>query len=470
LPNNWKWGSSLREDRTDADGIHFQRTSLHDLVDSPMIMGEHFRKFPLEVSNIPPVTLHVTSESAAALQLPDEIVKHYGNIATEAGLMLGGGHFDRYEWLVYCSDDFPRTGLEHLKSSLNGVEERDLLTVEKLQGWAGGLLPHELVHSWCGKFRRPAGMVTPDFHTDKDTRLLWVYEGLDTYLEGVLVVRGGLWSFDRFKDDLADTLSSYKHQMGRQWRSLEDTAADSYHLRGGSQAWSKLRRNQDYYAEGALFWLEVDAIIRTKTDGRRSLDDFCKSFLGAGYPDKKVLPYELEDIIGELEALADHDWRELIEERIQRPQERLALDVVPMLGYRLQFSSTPSESLAKQEKEDEFATALDSIGMRVNEEGVIHSTLVPGMPADEAGLAPGMKIVGVNGRKFSLDRFREGIADSVVNNSIEFLVLDGDVYKTFNVDYSEGSKYLKLMRDESRTDLLAEIYSPRRAGANVDPK
>src|SRR5690606_24912549 len=123
-------------------------------------------------------------------------------------------------------------------SSYNGVGERDLLKEEKLKSWVGYLLPHEFVHSWCGKYRRPSGMVRTDFHTAKDTRLLWVYEGLTQYLGHVLTVRSGIWDLEHYRNELGDNMGNYMRQTGRGWRSLEDTASDSFHLRGGSPSWS----------------------------------------------------------------------------------------------------------------------------------------------------------------------------------------------------------------------------------------
>lgn len=460
FPNDWKWASSLRESSSDGDTVKFETLSLQDLVDSPMILGRHLRSIPLQVTGIPPFTLDVVSESEHALQVPEDVIVHYGNIASEAGRLFGGGHFESYRWLVYCSDDFPRTGLEHLRSSLNGVGERALQNEDEMLGWVGALLPHELAHSWCGKYRRPAGMFTPDFHTSKDTSGLWVYEGLTMHLGDMLPVRGGLWTLDHYKERLAGLISRYMHQMGRQWRPLEDTARDSYHLRGGSRNWENMRRGQDYYVEGIFIWLEVDALIREKSNGKNSLDDFCRSFLGGDYPDEEIRPFDLDEIIEELGKLANYDWAKFFEDRVEKTQERMPLDFVQLLGYRLEYSSEPSADQKRSEKNGKFASARDSIGIEVGEDGNISSTVVPGMPGDLAGLGPGMKIVGVNGRKFSLDRFRDGVADSVVRGNIEFLVLDGDQFVTYTVNYADGPKYLKLVRDPSRPDLMEKIYAP----------
>ena len=83
---------------------------------------------------------------------------------------------------------------------------------------------------------------------------------------------------------LTSTIGSLSHREGRRWRSLEDTGVASHLLRGGSPNWNELRREQDYYFEGALIWLEADAIIRERSQGKQSLDDFCRKFLGGNPP------------------------------------------------------------------------------------------------------------------------------------------------------------------------------------------
>ncbi len=225
-------------------------------------------------------------------------------------------------------------GLEHLTSSLNGVYEHDLKDDARRKGWVANLLPHEYVHSWCGKFRRPAGMCTPDFHTPEKTKLLWVYEGLAEYLGEVLLVRSGLVDLKEYREMLALTISTLAHREGRRWRPLEDTAVASHLLRRGNPNWSDLRREQDYYFEGLLIWLEADAIIRERSQGKHSLDDFCRKFLGKNPSTAKVVPYELPEIVKDLRELADFDWEPFLTQRVTQPQEALPLDVVGRCGYR----------------------------------------------------------------------------------------------------------------------------------------
>ena len=460
LPAKWRFGTALKATHESAGAVEFEPETLRDLVDCPLICGEYFRTIELKPKNFPPTCLHLVSESPEAIQLDERLIEKYRNVASEAGALFGGAHFGEYHFLVTCSDQVGDSGVEHLSSSMDGVRERDLIDDKKRQDWwIVNLLPHEFTHSWCGKHRRPAGMFTHNFHTPERTSLLWVYERLTEYLGDVLTVRSGLGTTNRYLATLSEYLDNLMHTEGRRWRPLEDTAIANHILREGSQYWGGLRRSQDYYFEGALLWLEADAIIRQQSDGRHSLDDFCKKFMGPQRKEK-IVPYERAEIIRTLKELADYDWESFLHERVDVPQAELPLTVIERCGYRLQYATKPSEFLTETEQSYHFiAAALDSLGLAFREDGTT-SDVVRGMAADKAGLAPGMKVEGVNGRKFSRERLQDAIADSVTKRRVEFLVLDGDTYRTFVVHYADGLKYLELTRDPNKPDLLMNILKP----------
>ncbi|MBA4192071.1 MAG: peptidase M61, partial [Planctomycetaceae bacterium] len=172
LPDGWKHATALKADgdRGKGDAVAFRPVSLTTLVDSPLIAGRHLKTFKLDAGSGPPAFLHVTSESIEALNLDPKVVDLYSRLVREAWALFGVVHYPEYHFLVVCSDALGRFGLEHLSCSLNGVGERGLVD-EKLrkERWIANLLPHEYAHSWCGKYRRPAGMITPDFHTPQRT-------------------------------------------------------------------------------------------------------------------------------------------------------------------------------------------------------------------------------------------------------------------------------------------------------------
>ncbi|MCX8511356.1 MAG: hypothetical protein ORN83_06315 [Chthoniobacteraceae bacterium] len=462
LPAGWRFGTALAAAiKAEGTSLAFESMTLRRVVDSPLICGEHFRSIELTGKNTPPGFLHITSEASSAIAIDDKLIAQYRKLYTETLALFGGARFESYHFLLVCSDTVPRNGLEHLASSFNVVGERDLIEDKKRKGWAAYLLPHEFVHAWCGKFRRPASMITSSFHKPERTKLLWVYEGLTQYLGEVLAVRSGLLTFEEHLPALAGKLDWLMHQDGRRWRALEDTAIASWLARGHSVPWSQLRRGQDYYDEGLVVWLEADALIREKTDGKKSLDDFCKKFFAVDHEKMPiVMGYELNEITGLLRELAEQDWDQFFADRVSKPRDTLALDFLNRtLGYRLQYNARPSEYLTERDKDRKQVSVTASLGLSVGDDGKI-STIIPGSPADRAGLAGGMTIAGVNERKFSGQRLKDGVADSVTRGKVELLVLDGEVFRAIPLNYSEGPKYLELTRATDHPDSLSTIFKP----------
>ena len=474
LPENWVWAPALKSSSTMnmswfmSTGAHtFRETfskvgfgplSLTELVDRPLVGGVNFRSIPLDTGSGPPAFLDIVSDSPAALDVNDKVVQLYSRVVQQAQSLFGACHYPEFHFLIVCSDELGYFGLEHLTSSINGLRERDLVDEGRLRGWVANLIPHEYAHSWCGKFRRPAGMCTPDFQSPQKTALLWVYEGLGEYLGELLMVRSGLIAPAEYRRTLAATIGSLSHREGRRWRSLEDTAISTSMLRGRSPNWDELRRDQDYYFEGMLVWLEADAIIREQSKGKKSLDDFCREFFGPHSTTASVAPYDEAEIVRLLNELADFDWESFFARRVHHPMDSLPLDVVTRLGYRASYTSEPFAHPIRRGRGG--VDAMDSLGVSFDVDGRVLN-LVPGKLADQAKLGFTTKVVGVNGKTLSDERFQNALKDSTTTHKIELLVVDDDAFKTVVLDYSGGPRHFDLARDPARPDLLAEIAKPR---------
>ncbi len=462
LPDGWSWGSSLQAKSENGSTVTFQRTTLQEVMDSPLICGEHMKRYDITPEGRPNHYLHLASESKRVITIEDETIKKFRDLVEEAYLLLGDKHDYEYHFLLVLSNNTPFIGLEHTRSSLNAVSENGLEDDAKFTT-TGQLLAHEFGHRWCGKYHRPAGMAVDDYNTPKDTRLLWVYEGLDQYLGVVLAARSGLFatkdrtSFDGALKDgwmgFGRTLTSLRQQKGRMFLNLEDTAASSYIRRARSQNWPLLRRPQDYYFEGALLWFEIDAILRKETEGSVTLDEFNERFLGRYNANKPLLPFTEQDIVEILNGLHQYDWQSLIDDRVRSYNENLPLDVLSRVGYRLEYSPKPTDY--------DNDPSITSIGARISGNGTIQA-IAPGGLCDKAKLAEGEQIISVNGKKFSANRLKDAIAESPVKREIEFMLFKGDDLKTVRVPYTDGPKYVDLVRNEDKPDLLEAIFKPKR--------
>ncbi len=458
LPEGWKFGTALPVSGQNGNEIHFAPASLTTLVDSPVIAGEFLKIVPL--AQDPPTEIDVAADSAAALDAPQEVWDHLKNLVEQAQKLFGAHHYRDYHFLYTLSDHVAHFGLEHHESDDSRTDERALVD-ETSRKLSAGLLPHEYVHSWNGKYRRPADLATPDYQQPMQDDLLWVYEGLTNYLGFVLTARSGLLTIGQNRDDLALTAAALDHLPGRQWRNLQDTADAAAQLYFAPGAWSSWRRGTDFYNEDTLNWLWVDVIIRQQTKGKKSIDDFCHLFHGAPSTGPMVKPYTFDDVVNTLNQVAPYDWRGFWTERLTNHGPGAPLGGIEGSGWKLVYDDTPSDMMNRSAGANHFVAAAGALGLELNNDGSISDT-VEGEVAARAGIGPGMKVVAVNGRRFTSEILRDAVkaakADSV---PIELLVENSDYYKTYKLDYHGGEQYPHLVRDESKPDLLSEILKPK---------
>jgi len=460
LPADWKFGTSLAVTSQSGGEIKFAPVSLTMLIDGPVITGEYLKVVPLNAGQKPPVEMDIAADSAAALDAPAEVWEHYKNLVKQTDALFGAQHYRDYHFLYSLSDHVAHFGLEHHESNDSRLGERALVDpTKRLLG--AGLLSHEFVHSWNGKYRRPADLATPDYEKSMQTDLLWVYEGLTEYLGEILTGRMGERTPEEFRDALANTAAELDHTPGRAWRNLQDTADGVPAMQGAPRQWESWRRALDYYDEDELNWLWADTIIRQQTHGRKSLDDFCRIFHGPPSGPPQVKTYTFDDIVNTLNQVAPYDWRGFWTERLTNHGPGAPLGGVEGSGWKLVYDDTRSPLVQAEEGDRGAVNAAYSIGLWLKSDGMVTDT-VEGMPAAQAGIGPGMKVVAVNGRKFSKDVLGDALqVGKNSNTALELLVENTEYYKTYKLDYHGGEKFPHLVRDEGKPDVLSEIIKPR---------
>ena len=456
FPAGWKFGTALPVASQAGDEVQFQPVSLYTLVDSPVITGEYFKMFPLNPGGEYPAEMDIAADSPAALDAPAEVWQHYQNVPRQALALFGTTHYRDYHFLYTLSDHVAHFGLEHHESDDSRTYERTMVDPELRQLHAS-LLTHEYVHSWNGKFRRPADLTTSDYQQPMQDDLLWVYEGLTEYLGDVLAARSGLWDPDQYRQNLAYVAAYMDSRSGRTWRNLQDTADAAAQLYFAPHQWDSWRRDTDFYEEGELDWLWADTIIRQQSGGKKSLDDFCKLFHGAPHTAPEVKTYTFDDVVNTLNQVVPYDWRGFWTERLNTHERGAPLNGVEASGWKLVYDENRSDYMRAREDEHKHVNALFSVGMIVGEDGEVEDT-VEDMVAAKAGIGPAMKIIAVNGRAFTVQAFRDALAEGKTSNSpLQLIVENDDYFRTCNLDYHGGERYPHLVREESRPDVLTEI-------------
>jgi predicted metalloprotease with PDZ domain len=460
-PAGWQYATALPAAGERAGGIEFEEVSLEELVDSPAIIGANFRKVSL-TSGGPLHELDIAADSPAALEMKPETLTGVKNLIGEAYALFGARHYNGYRFLLTLSDYGGAEGLEHHESSEDGVGEKAFGDENALLD-LGDLLGHEYAHSWNGKYRRPAGLATPDFEQPMKGNLLWVYEGLTEYLGKVLPTRSGLWTPENFREAVAAVAAEMDNQAGREWRPLVDTAVAVQLTYPSPRAWRNYRRRVDYYDEGLLVWLDADVLIRGRSGGKLSLDDFCHRFHGGRDTPPSVRPYTFDDVVAALDEVTPYDWRGFLNERVNVLALRAPLGGITKGGWRLVYNETPNGQIKAAEQLRKYIDLSYSLGLILKGDGSVLD-VNPGMVAGAAGLAPGMKIITVNGRGWSPEVLRDAIAAAKNSSSpLELLVENGSFNESYRLEYHGGERYPHLERDTSKPDILSEVIKSRTA-------
>jgi predicted metalloprotease with PDZ domain len=460
LPSGWSFGTALPRAATAGDTAQFSQVSLTTLIDSPVLAGRYFRT--VELGGTPAVYLHLAADSAAALAITDTTTAQLRKLVQEASALFGATHYNEYHFLWTLSDQIDYEGIEHHQSSDNRSAERSLIDEElRRSSGVGTLLPHEYTHSWNGKYRRPIGLATGNYDTPMRGELLWVYEGLTEYLGMVLSARSGMASAADARDNWANIAADLQTRTGREWRPLADTAIAaqiSYNL---AMEWRGRTRGTDFYDESALLWLEADTLIRTKTQGTKSLDDFCRLFYGAPSTGPKVVPYDFDAVVKALNTILPYDWRGFWVERLNRLRAGAPLEGLTAAGWHLGYEADPSAEQKADEAFRKRADYLYSLGFELKDDGAVFTNIAPGTPADVAGITPGSHLIAVDGRKYAKDALEDALkAGGNDARSIKFLVEKDDMFSTLDLHYAGHARYPRLERDAAMPDLLTAIMTP----------
>lgn len=459
-PDDWKFATALTQSSVEGSTTRFQPVPLNELVDSPLLAGKFFKEIPLAENVKPKHYLDLVADGPEDLNIGDDRVAAFSNLVDETGALYSSRHYNSYHFLVTLSDQVAHFGLEHHQSSDDRVDARTFID-DDLNLLAGSLLPHEFTHSWNGKYRRPAGLVTSDFQHPMKGDLLWVYEGLTEYLGDVLAARSAIWTPEQYRSYIAESAAELDHRPGRTWRDLQDTATAAQILYSTNSEWDNWRRSVDYYPEGELIWLDVDTTIRKLSGGKKSINDFCKRFLGVGgNTPPRVVPYNFEDVVSNLNAILRNDWAAFFNERLTSKSPHAPLAGITNGGYRIEYSDQANEFIRAAESKMRGVNAWYSLGVLVGADSTVADVLIDS-PAYKAGLGPGMRLVAINGRRASDELLHQAIRDAKGNTQpIEMIVDHDGFFKVITLDYHDGERYPHMVRVFGTPAFLDDILKP----------
>lgn len=433
----------------------YDKTNYEVLVDSPMLAGRYGKVWPLSDR----VNLNVFADSPELLAAKPEQIDAHKRLVEQAVKTFGAQHYDRYEFLLSLSDQLGGIGLEHHRSSENGSRPT-YFTEWDSNVAARNLLPHEFTHSWDGKFRRGADLWTPDYRTPMRGSLLWVYEGQTQFWGYVLQARSGLVSKQDTLDAYAGIAGNYDLAPARQWRNLVDTTNDPVISARRPKGWTSWQRSEDYYNQGLMVWMEVDAMLRQQSGGTKSIDDFARAFFGVRDGDWGELTYRFEDVAATLNAIQPYDWAGFLRKRITETGQPAPVNGFAMNGYKLVYGPEPTSYFTNAEKSGTINVTY-SVGLSIAKDGEV-AQVIWDSPAFKAGIDVGTVIQAVNDTAYSGDAMKAAIDNAQTSKQpIRLLLKNGPRYREVAIDYHGGPRYPRLQKTGTGESGLDRLLAPR---------
>lgn len=459
LPSGWDYGTGLPGARRTGDRLDFDAATLEVLIDSPLDLGRYPRHVRLWSAGDATVDLDIFADKPQDLEISERTLAGYRRLAPEALAAYGARHWQHYHALLTLSDQIGFEGIEHHQSSDNRAPD-DFMSNEQQQFRAGSLVTHEFSHSWNGKYRRPDDLATANFQIPMQTDLLWVYEGMNEYLGDLLAFRSGIRDSNKFPEYLATVYAQMDNEAGRLRDPLIDTASAATYLYGARGYYSSLRRSAgDFYTEGELLWLDVDTIVRERTHGAKTFDDFLHAYAGPPDSGPMVVTYTRAQIEALLGGIAEYDWHGFFETHVYEVAVHPPTDELARSGWKLEYTASPNEFIAADESLGKMVDAWYSVGLHVNDKGEIEDVR-PNSAAWNAGLAPGMKITAIDGQGYDKDVLAYALRVAQRSGApMKVIAEHSGWFATYDVAYRDGPKYPHLVRLPATTDVLSEIMA-----------
>jgi predicted metalloprotease with PDZ domain len=406
LPAGWKLGSALETASVAGATTNFKPVPFNTLVDSPLFAGRYFESVDLDPGAKAPC---IWTSWPTAPKISRSVRPNFRHIAISSSRRTKRSARITTTTMIFCwasATVMSGIGLEHHRSSEDGTALKYFTDWDKSSA-SRDLLSHEYTHSWNGKFRRPADLWTPNFNVPMRDSLLWVYEGQTQYWGTVLAARAGLWTKQQGLDALAADAATFDKRAGNQWRPLEDTTNDPIIAQRRPIPWRSWQRSEDYYGQGELIWLDADTLIRQKTGGKKSLDDFARAFFGIDDGSYVTVTYTFNDIVHALNGVFPYDWAGFLNARLNDPAPA-PLNGLAQGGYKLVYTDKPSDFTKSAEHLRKMTDLLYSLGVILDHSGSVAEVLWDG-PAFNAGITVGTQIVAVNGQAYDSDDLKDAI-------------------------------------------------------------
>ncbi len=431
---DWRLATAMPKVVTDERGFGtFSAENYEALLDYPMEMGELIdADFSVDGK---PHRFMVSGKCTVDLEC---ICSDLTLICNEQVKMFGELPVEEYLFMLWVVGD-GYGGLEHRNSTSLMISRQDLPTkrtdtLSKGYRRLLGLCSHEYFHLWNVKRITPAVFLEQGMQEEVYTRQLWVFEGITSYYDDLMLLRSGVIQRKDYFELVAETVTRVMRGSGRFKQTLEESSFD---------AWTKFYKQDEnapnaivsYYAKGALFAMLLDLEIRLRSQQRYSLDDVMRLAWqrygrpGVGLPEAGFEPLVTE-VTGE-------DFSELFDLALRSTGELPLKERLRDFGVELHLLPAKSANdsggyLSDQPKPESAKPVLGAKWQEKN--GALFLMQVYDHGASQiAGLSAGDEILAVNGLRMNAVDMERTISECEPDSSIRFHIFRRDELMQFDV-------------------------------------
>ncbi|GDX12424.1 peptidase M61 [Acidobacteriota bacterium] len=434
FPASWKIACGL----LDKEGV--VRAANYDLlVDSPIQIGT-FRSHQWE-SQGARFELAITGDHNGD---ESRLVRDIEKIVNETGKIFGNFPFKKYVFLLGFSPN-TRGGLEHLQST---SLLSDPFRFDKEEGYYTlyQLVAHEFFHAWNVKRIKDVVLGPFDYSKENYTKLLWFHEGFTSYMEHQIVNRAGVVPWKYSIKQYENLWNLVAQHPGRLSQSLEESSFDTWIRYYQQNEWTEVS-SISYYDHGELTGWLMEAEIVEGSKGQWGLKDLFRE-LWINHGTQGITDADIQKVYEKLSGKPSAPFWDQYIRRSSAPNSKTLASV---FGLKFKFE-TPTDRLSEDEKKNLQIVERSKVyaGIRFQGESSggtnIISSVIPGGPADQAGLSVGYEILFVNGwRTLSASEVNKRIADAKLGETVKIVASHRGRQKVLNLVVSENPlKSLKL--------------------------
>ena len=428
-----KLSTGLKDVSQNRERFLFEATNYDELIDSPVEIGCHetdgfiFQNKSHHIANFGECYPH-------SKNLKDDIKKIVETVAQ---------HFDNdlpYDQYVFITHFAPKIygGLEHLNSTVLQFDGRRLQNRKDYQMYLS-LVGHEYFHLWNVKRIRPKELGPFDYVNENYTTLLWLAEGLTSFMDDLFVYRANLSTLEEYLEVVKGNLDAYLGTPGRHYHSLEESSFN---------AWIKLYRPDEnsknssvsYYLKGGLVFLVLHSLLIQKG---KSVDDLLR-MLWEDYTMRPEVGVTREDVYQMIKKIGGEKILAEFSTMVETTQDIDFDTAMKRMGLELKWQDNPSPWLGID---------WDWSGDRVFAKSVTQDS-----PAYKGGVNAGDEIIFLNGQRFLREEAEKLTSFISIDCAYELIVSRLGKLSRVEIIPEKGPRILKEIAINDR-NLAEKVFS-----------